>query len=299
MRRATEKLSVRDAIDKVLADNLHGLELDARCVEIAAFALALAAWRYPDENGNPIGYRPLPRLNIACVGVAPRSKKADWLKLAGGDERLEGGMAALYALFQKAPELGSLIDPMAATRGDLLDAHWDELAGRLDQALAGHDDEVETEARVAAQGMVHASRILTRKYHLVITNPPYLGAGQHGPVLKDFCEEHYKAAKGDLANVFLDRSLKLCAPGGAVSFVMPQNWLFLKSYQKQREHLLKYATWNLLARLGAGAFETITGEVVNAILLTLTHAKPTEDQTSARPGCQRAENAGGEGGDFG
>jgi hypothetical protein len=53
MRRATEKLSVRDAIDRVLADNLHGLELDARCVEIAAFALALAAWRYPDEKGKP------------------------------------------------------------------------------------------------------------------------------------------------------------------------------------------------------------------------------------------------------
>lgn len=289
MRRATKKLSVRDAIDRVLADNLHGLELDARCVEIAAFALALAAWRYPDEHGKPIGYRPLPRLNIACVGVAPRSRRADWLKLAGGDERLEGGMAALYALFQKAPELGSLIDPMAATRGDLLDAHWQELESRLEQALLtspsgrgiggeGASDEQEIEARVAAQGMVQASRILTRKYHLVITNPPYLGAGQHGPVLKDFCEEHYKAAKGDLANVFLERSLKLCAPGGAVSFVMPQNWLFSKGYQKEREHLLKYSTWNLLARLGAGAFETITGEVVNAILITLTHAKPCDKQ---------------------
>lgn len=277
LRRATEKLSVRDAIDKVLADNLHGLELDARCVEIAAFALALAAWRYPDENGNPIGYRPLPRLNIACVGVAPRSKKADWLKLAGGDERLEGGMAALYALFQKAPELGSLIDPMAATRGDLLDAHWEELESRLEQALAGHDDDSEVEARVAAQGMVHASRILTRKYHLVITNPPYLGAGQHGPVLKDFSEEHYKAAKGDLANVFLERSLKLCAPGGAVSFVMPQNWLFLKSYQKQREHLLKYATWNLLARLGEHGFDSTDAAGAFTILLTLTHARPAED----------------------
>ncbi len=59
---------------------------------------------------------------------------------------------------------------------------------------------------------------------------------------------------------------------------MPQNWLFLKSYQKHREHLLRYATWDLLARLGAGAFETITGEVVNAILLTLTHARPSEGQ---------------------
>jgi hypothetical protein len=214
MRQATEKLSVRDAIDSVLADNLHGLELDARCVEIAAFALALAAWRYPDEKGEAIGYRPLPRLNIACVGVAPRSKKTDWLKLAGGDERLEGGMAALFALFQKAPELGSLIDPMAATRGDLLDAHWEELESRLEQALAQKGNDQEIEARVAAQGMVQASRILTRKYHLVITNPPYLGTRDHGPVLKDFCEEHYKTAKSDLANVFLERSLKLCTLGG-------------------------------------------------------------------------------------
>jgi hypothetical protein len=55
MRCATEKLSARDAIDRVLADNLHGLELDARCVEIAAFALALAAWRYPNEKGEAIG----------------------------------------------------------------------------------------------------------------------------------------------------------------------------------------------------------------------------------------------------
>jgi hypothetical protein len=276
MRRATEKLSVRDAIDRVLADNLHGLEIDARCVEIAAFALALAAWRYPDEKGEAIGYRPLPRLNIACVGVAPRSKKADWLMLAGGDERLEGGMAALYGLFQKAPELGSLIDPMAATRGDLLDAHWQELESRLDQALTQKGDDQDIEARVAAQGMVHASRILTRKYHLVITNPPYLGARQQDLVLKDFCEEHYKAAKGDLANVFLERSFKLCALGGAVSFVMPQNWLFLKSFQKQREHLLQYSTWNLLARLGEHGFDSADAAGAFTILLTLTNVPPQE-----------------------
>ncbi|MQM30736.1 MAG: restriction endonuclease subunit M [Candidatus Accumulibacter phosphatis] len=278
IRCATEHLSVAAAVDRVLAENLHGLELDARCVEIAAFALALAAWRYPDEQGQPLGHRPLPRLNIACVGVAPRSKKADWLTLADGDRLLEAGMAALYTLFQKAPELGSLIDPMATIRGDLLDAQWEELASRLEQALAGHDDDADSEARVAALGMVYASRILTRRYHLVITNPPYLGAGQHGPMLKDFCEEHYKAAKGDIANVFLERSLKLCAPGGSVSFVMPQNWLFLKSYQKQRQHLLNHATWNLLARLGEHGFESTDAAGAFTILLTLTHTKPGDGQ---------------------
>jgi hypothetical protein len=293
LRYATEKLSVRDAVDRVLADNLYGLELDARCVEIAAFALALAAWRYPDEKGNALGYRALPRLNIACVGVAPRSKRLDWLKLAEGDRRLEDGMGQLYDLFQKAPELGSLIDPKAATQGDLISAQWDELANKLDLALAAKDsgaDEAQDteatsaalEARVTARGMVHASRILTRRYHLVMTNPPYLGAGQHGVVLKDFCEEHYKAAKSDLANVFLERCLKLCAPGGVVSFVMPQNWLFLKSYQKHREYLLRYSTWNLLARLGENGFDSADAAGAFIILLTLTNARPSEDQMLRR-----------------
>ena len=58
LRQATEKLTAREAVDRVLADNLHGLELDARCVEIAAFALALAAWRYPDSSPPPRGEGP-------------------------------------------------------------------------------------------------------------------------------------------------------------------------------------------------------------------------------------------------
>ena len=48
--------------------------------------------------------------------------------------------------------------------------------------------------------------------------------------------------------------------------VSPQNWLFLKTYRKLRERLLKGRTWNLVARLGPGAFETITGHVVNVAL---------------------------------
>ena len=45
---AEEGLSAREAVDAVLRDNLHGLEIDERCCQIAAFALAFAAWTYPD-----------------------------------------------------------------------------------------------------------------------------------------------------------------------------------------------------------------------------------------------------------
>jgi type I restriction-modification system DNA methylase subunit len=70
--------------------------------------------------------------------------------------------------------------------------------------------------------------------------------------------------------VFLERCLQLCEAGGTAIVVLPQNWLFLTSYRKFREQLLKRDQWHLIARLGPGAFETISGEVVKAILITIS-----------------------------
>ena len=107
MRIAVQGLSAADAVDAVLRDNLHGLELDRRCVAIAAFALALEAWRYP----GTAGFRALPKLNLAWCGQPVSGKRGQWLALAAGDDRLEAGMAALYDTFRDAPTMGSLIDP--------------------------------------------------------------------------------------------------------------------------------------------------------------------------------------------
>ena len=125
-------------------------------------------------------------------------------------------------------------------------------------------------------GLAETIRILSSHYHLVITNVPYLARGKQNERLRKFAETRYPNAKNDLANVFLERCLEFSPPEGGcvVQIVMPQNWLFLTSYKGQREHLLKELRWNLLARLGSGAFETISGEVVNVILLTLTCARP-------------------------
>ncbi|MCF7970251.1 MAG: hypothetical protein K9L22_03675, partial [Methylococcaceae bacterium] len=95
--------------------------------------------------------------------------------------------------------------------------------------------------------------------------------------LQDFTAQHYADAKGDLANVFLERCLELNSQGGVTQMVMPQNWLFLGSYKKQREHLLKQVSWDLLARLGAGAFQTPMWDF-NVQLLTLTKGIPNKQQ---------------------
>src|ERR1035441_840254 len=88
------------AVEAVIRDNLFGLEIDPRCTQIAAFNLALAAWRR-------VGHCVLPTMNLACSGLAPNAEQKVWLKLAGDDDRLQRGMERLHALFQDAPVLGS------------------------------------------------------------------------------------------------------------------------------------------------------------------------------------------------
>ena len=296
MRMEREGLTARAAVDAVLRDNLHGLELDPRCVELAAFALALAAWRWPGAGG----YRPLPDLNLACSGLAPNATKEEWSALAeqaaavGGmpperdlfavgdtllSAQLRGSLDALHDLFRQAPLLGSLIDPRTLKR-ELFQEDYESVQSLFAAAAASERATFEqTERAVAAQGMARAAELLGRPHHLVVTNVPYLARGRQDERLRAFCERRYDAAKKDLATVFLERCLELCAEGGTVSLVLPQNWLFLSSYRKFRTKLLKTETWRLLARLGPGAFETISGEVVKAILLTLSRGEAPDSGT--------------------
>jgi hypothetical protein len=299
MRMAAEHLSAREAVDAVLRDNLYGLELDPRCVEIAVFALALAAWRFPDEAGEPLGVREdMPAPNIACCGLKVAARAADWMALVPDEvpnaAYLRQELRLLHDSFSQAPLLGSLLDPARSLKNDLATSSFDTLRDLLEQALSserpttlwGEGNEVHDEAwdhALTARGLLDAARRLDTRYHLVVTNVPYLARGKQSDALKAFCESHYPDAKNDLANVFLERCLELSqrSTAGVVQIVMPQNWLFLTSYRKQRESLLKRVQWNLLARLGPGAFDTISGEVVQAILLSQTNA-PSDEEFNLR-----------------
>lgn len=274
LRIAEEGLSVQAACDAVIKDNLHGLEIDERCTHIAVFALALAVWTYPSAEG----YRQLPNSRIACSGIAPNAKIQDWLNLAGKDQRLREGMERLYELFKEAPILGSLIDPGIAVEDNLLEAHFYELLPLLKKALVTEKKDFEQiEMRIAALGIADAVEILGGLYHLIITNVPYLARGKQSVSLQDFCAKHYKEAKNDLANVFLDRLLKTSEKAGTTALVLPQNWLFLTSYKKLRKRLLKTKCWNIVVKLGTGAFDTISGEVVNVALIAISNTTTTLD----------------------
>lgn len=277
MRIQLENLSEQQAIDKVLSENLHGLELDQHCVELAVFALALEAWRY--KNGG--GYRQLPELHLACSGLSISAARDEWKALSrnAGKQNLSIALDWMYQTFQDAPVLGSLINPRRSDAAKI--AKWDDLQKLLGEALAKDQSNADDfnssaqtnqlEAGIVAQGLVKAAELLSSQYTWVVTNVPYLGKDKQSEVLQDYCEKYYPEASHDLATVFLERCLEFCNDNGATSVVLPQNWLFLTTYESFREKLLISHSWKLIARLGFKAFQTPMWDF-NVQLITISKA---------------------------
>lgn len=226
----------------------------------------------------------LPELHVACSGLSVGTSQEQWTQLAPPHSKERNALALLYAEFQKAPTLGSLVNPAKSLAANLVD--MEVLLPALQKGLGGELDASLVETSVVAQGLAKAAQLLAGQYSWVVTNVPYLARGKQSDVLRDFCEEHYPAAKNELATVFLERCLGLCHKGGTASIVLPQNWLFLTSYKKLREKLLKKHTWHLIARLGAQAFQTPMWDF-NVQLLTISHGNNTGETALLRDGLQQ------------
>jgi hypothetical protein len=270
LRMDEEGTNLENAIRCVLSDNLHGLEIDPRCTQIAAFNVALTAWKLTRE---PIE---LPPLHIACSGLGVDSSKSEWTKLAGDDKNLKYGMEQLYDLFKQAPELGSLIDPNL-TDHPLFDTNFTKLQPLLEQALSRESTSYgDNERAVTAQGMAKAADLLGCTYTLVTTNVPYLGSEAFGEVLRNFSENKYQDSKQELATIFIERILAITDTDGSASIVTPFNWTFLSTYSNFREKLLNTSEIASLTFLGGGsdAFTAGPGNVVSVCLLTLSNKLP-------------------------
>jgi hypothetical protein len=267
LRMAEETLDEKAAVAAVIRDNLFGLELDPRCTQIGAFNLALAAWRR-------VGHCALPAMNLACSGLAPNTREADWLAIAGDNEKLQRGMQRLYRLFQKAAVLGSLIDPHSG-ESDLLVAAFHELQPLLERVLVQEaGDETAHEMAVTARGLAKAAEILGGQFTLIATNVPFKETKQLIVPLQEHIEEHFKDGKVNLATAFLLRIRKFMMARGTAAVVTPHEWLFLKSYTPTRETMLRRLAWSLLADLGENGFESQQAAGAFTALISFNNTPP-------------------------
>ena len=249
LRRAEEGLTPMDGVAAVLRDNLHGLEIDGRCVQIAAFALALTAWRIGGATA------PLPVPRVAWIGSPPPLPRGEFCTLANGNTRLRQALSALHDLFVRAPLLGSLLE---VEGDDLIDslrlAQAEGSMGTLLQHLRINEPE-RAEGVLAAQGMADAAAILGQSYVLQATNVPFLALSKAVDNLGGFIGSNWDDPIPDLYVAFLYRMRRLRGGGGAIAVVTPQNWYGLVGNQGLRRTLVQHDLINLICDLGPAAFE--------------------------------------------
>jgi hypothetical protein len=273
MRAEEEGLSPVDAQDAVLWDNLFGLELDSRCVQIAMFALALQAWR---AGG---GWRPLPVPNIACSGIPVRAPVEEWKALADGDQRIENALVRLHVLFRDADTLGSFIDPRRTTENNgaqrsLDEVDWSEVVPLLERVGASTEDPAVAVLGAGAAGIARVAAFLSHRYSLVATNPPFLGRAAQTEPLRDFLSRHYAVARDDLATAFLMRAIEMSTTSGDCALVTPQSWLFMHRFARLRKHMLDYHRWRLVVQLGEGAFVSSQAAGAMTALVSIACSPP-------------------------
>ena len=157
----------------------------------------------------------MPPLNIACSGQGVVGTKEDWTRFANGDARFREGMERLYDLFEKAPTLGSLIDPRTVS-DDLFALGFDTLKGTLDRTLKKLEDQTDPDRAavgVAAQGIALAASLMAREFTLVATNVPYLARGKQAETYcRTICERTH-GGQGRSGNRLRRTLLSYCASG--------------------------------------------------------------------------------------
>ena len=232
----------------ILKYNLYGLELDPRAAALSCFALIMKARsRYSRFLRNPTQ----PNIcTLESVSFTPDEKKAyfersgQWTVGSGQKDPQALLPAAFYATldqFEEADNFGSLIVPEMENAAALLPIFESkDMSGDL-LIYATHQKVLK---------VLKMASYLAPHYHVVVTNPPYLGGKNMNSRLKVFAEDNYPNSKSDLFAMFIDRCAKMCMKNGYVSMVTMQSWMFLSSYEELRNWLLNEKTMIALCHMG-------------------------------------------------
>ena len=114
------------------------------------------------------------------------------------------------------------------------------------------------------KNIINQSILLSKKYDVVVTNPPYMGNNGMNPNLKDYIKSNFPLTKTDLFAVFLEKGLEMIKDYGFNCMVTMQSWMFLSSFEKFRKKLIETTTIsnllhmdNMVMRIAFGTSATV------------------------------------------
>lgn len=255
-------VSDRDAVRSILEHNLYGLDVDPRAAQLAGFAVMMKARQY-DRRILTRGIRPHIRA-ITGSGRTGGACPPDMGELPLPQEHQET-LRCLLETFQDAEEYGSLLEPEARDYQGLREA-WTRAASQAAEngSLTLWDSALEE----TVPALIEQAVLLTQRYHVVCTNPPYMAISNAGEDLQRFLRRRFPDSRGDLFACFIERCGRFTREHGFQAMITQHAWMFLSSFEKLRAKLQGVDTVNLI-HLGPRAFEEIGGEVVQTAAFVL------------------------------
>lgn len=253
----------RDAAAMIVQNNLFGLDIDDRASQLAYFAVMMKARSY-DRRFLSRGIKP----NVLAI------KESNGMGAAVRDgltTDAEMNVISRYLLdtFRDAKELGSIITAEPKDYDGYM-TYLDSCNGQ--GQLAMEDADWLQNTRPMLKALARQAKVLAAKYPVVCTNPPYLNKIEGR--LKTFVTENYKDYSGDLFSVFTYRNLMFCKQDGYCGYMTPFVWMFIKTYEKLREFIIRNKSITTLVQMEYSAFEEATVPICSFVL---KNVKATEN----------------------
>lgn len=261
--------SQRDAAKSILEHNIYGLDIDDRAYQLAYFAVMMKARQYNRRilNGEN-------SCHVYAIQESNSINRAHLKYFGAGMDDIEKNAAkmqleGLLDTLTDAKEYGSILN-VESYNWDLLRRFVaaEDTAGQISMDSVGVEDTAEE-----LQKLIDLGETMARKYWVTVTNPPYMG--ELNKTLQDFAKKVYPNSKHDLCSIFIEKCLEMVKNNAYVAMITQNAFMFLSRYEKLRKSLLQYQFVNL-AHLGARAFDSIGGEVVQTSTFCIRKASGTQ-----------------------
>jgi hypothetical protein len=258
----------RDAAKSIIEHNLYGLDIDDRAYQLAYFAVMMKAREYNRRilgggaNCNLYSFEESNTLNRAQLHFLGTSLTDDEKRAALSQ------ITGLLDTFTDAKEYGSVL-LVSSCDWELL-RRFVGCSADDTQITFGMDGIDETREQLTR--IINVAKVMSQKYAVVDTNPPYLN--KMDPKLKTFVQKEYKDYSSDLFSVFMYRNFGYCKTNGYTGFMTPFVWMFIKSYKALRKYIIGGKAIITLVQMEYSAFEEATVPICTFVLRNGKSASP-------------------------
>jgi hypothetical protein len=252
--------SAYDAAAWILQKNLYGLDIDPRSCQLAYFALMMKARQYNSDI-----FTQEIRLNLYAIEESNEIDE-DFLELAAhGDSQMKQDLETLMLSLRDAREYGSVTAVQAID--------FPRVYRRLEEMEeASSTPGIQPEMLKKLFHLLKQAQVMTEKYEIVATNPPYLN--KMDKKLKKYVSEYYRDYCSDLFSVFIYKSFDFCKNNGYCAFMSPFVWMFIKTYEKLRKYIIQNKSISSLIQLEYSAFEEATVPICTFVLKNGLESEP-------------------------